>query len=88
MLGMNSMGNLTALSTFRLMLLKNKVVTVAIEIGNYIRFYDILQGKTRYLSLRQIAVTMVGCSCVWSVCLSLPPLFGWGQYLPEENGMR
>jgi hypothetical protein len=50
--------------------------------------YIMFQGKMRYLILRQRAVTMVGCSWVWSVSLSLPPIIGWGQYLPEGNGMR
>ena len=40
------------------------------------------------VALRQRVVIMVGCSWVWSVSLSFPPLIGWGQYLPEGNGMR
>ena len=76
---------LTDLSTFRWMLLNNKVTVIFVEIF-YI--YIILQGKMRYLTLRQRAVAMVGCSWVWSVSLSFPPLIGWGQYLPEANGMR
>ena len=67
------------------MLLNNKVTIMSVEIAN---IYTIFQGKMRYLTLRQRAVTMVGCSWVWSVSLSLPPLIGWGQYLPEGNGMR
>ena len=83
---MNSMGILTALSTYRWLLLNNKVTIVAIEMSSNMLF--LLQNKTRHLSLRHRALTMVGCSWGWSVCLSFPPLIGWGQYLPEGNGMR
>ena len=79
------MGILTALSTFRWMMLNTKVTIMAVQIYH---IYIILQGKMRYLTLRQRALTMVGCSWVWSVSLSFPPLIGWGQYLPEGNGMR
>ena len=84
MIGMNSMGILTALSTFRWMLLNNKVNILCVEIAH---IYIIFLGKMRYLTLRQSAVTMVGCSWVWSVSLSFAPLIGWEQYLQEGNGM-
>ena len=85
MIGMNSMGILTALSTFRWMLLNNKVTITSVKV---VHIYIIFQGKMKCLSLRQRAVSMVGCSWVWSVSLFFPPLIGWGQYLPEGNGMR
>ena len=46
----------------------------------------LLQGNRKYLY--QIVPMMITHGWVWSLILALPPLFGWGSYLPEESGMR
>ena len=46
----------------------------------------LLQGNRKYLY--QIVPMMITHGWVWSLSLALPPLIGWGSYLPEESGMR
>ena len=82
---MNTMGILTSLSIFRMLVLRNKVSMVPKIL---VKISPVLQGSSSSLSMRQWAVTMVFCTWVWSVGLAMPPLIGWGQYAPEENGMR
>ena len=38
--------------------------------------------------LYQTVPIMIICGWVWSVFLALPPLLGWGEYRPEDSGMR
>jgi hypothetical protein len=40
------------------------------------------------ISRQHIIIQLIILSWVWSICLALPPLLGWGQYRPEANGMR
>jgi hypothetical protein len=35
-----------------------------------------------------VVVVLIVVSWVWSLLLSIPPLFGWGKFVPESNGMR
>ena len=44
------------------------------------------QGK-RNLLYKTVPMMIISC-WVWSVILAIPPLLGWGRYLPEDNGMR
>ena len=37
---------------------------------------------------RRVTILMRLFSLTISLVLALPPLFGWGHFMPEENGMR
>ena len=47
-----------------------------------------MQGNPSQLSKQRKVRLMIIFGWVWSVCLSFPPLLGWGQFSPESNGMR
>ena len=40
------------------------------------------------LNSRQTTVMLVLVSWIISLVLAIPPLIGWGQYLPESAGIR
>ena len=45
-----------------------------------------MQGRRAFIY--QVVLMMIAHGWVWSILLALPPLLGWGSYLPEESGMR
>ena len=40
------------------------------------------------MSRRQTSWTMISFSAIWSFFLAIPPLIGWGSFVPEENGLK
>jgi hypothetical protein len=44
-----------------------------------------LKGR---LNSRVVVYCLIVLSWVWSIIISLPPLFGWSKFVPESNGMR
>jgi hypothetical protein len=40
------------------------------------------------VSSHRTALTLLLSSWILSLLLALPPLFGWGAYLPESAGIR
>ncbi|XP_023330884.1 green-sensitive opsin-3 [Eurytemora carolleeae] len=43
--------------------------------------------EARHISASQLARGLVWLNWCWSLMFAVPPLVGWGQYLPEVNGM-
>ena len=101
-LGMNSMNTLMCISTFRFLVISNKVICL-IKHSNLLEFkvnYFLYHMCSKYFYLhfqfsllsktggmKIVVVLMVLFSWIWSILLALPPLLGWGTFVPEMNGM-
>ena len=67
-----------------------KIPSKTFELRLIIIFKKYVPINKRYIwaqSCSPRAIPMMTFSWVWSIFLSLPPLFGWGSYRPEKNGM-
>ena len=71
---------------YRWIILENKVnLYLNKNLGSWTHW--ILQSKDGLFGLnrKQTSGLMMALSLVWSFCLAIPPLFGWGSYLPEAR---
>ncbi len=40
------------------------------------------------LTGRQTAIFLIAFNWLWSLVFAIPPLIGWGLFLPESSGLR
>ena len=65
-------------------------VIISMEISESLKMYLCKHFQTHYIfnNKKRVVIVMITYSLTISTLLSSPPLFGWGNFAPEENGMR
>ena len=58
----------------------------ALSVCRYGRIFH-FSNITETVSSFHVATAIISFIWVYSLCLSMPPLFGWGRYIPEISGL-
>ena len=81
------MSSLTNCSIHRWILVHCEVVQSSLQY-RIVKYSILIKGSAVFYSKRYLITVMNMFSWLWGLFLAIGPLIGWGQYLPERNGMR